>query len=53
MSLKIGFMQGRLSPLVDGRIQSFPWNTWEKEITHAKSLGFSIMEWDVRSGSVI
>jgi L-ribulose-5-phosphate 3-epimerase len=45
MSLKIGFMQGRLSPLVDGRIQSFPWNTWEKEITHAKSLGFSIMEW--------
>jgi len=45
MSVNIGFMQGRLSPLVDGKIQSFPWNTWEQEIPHAKSLGLSIMEW--------
>ena len=45
MSLNIGFMQGRLSPIVDGKIQSFPWNTWEQEITHAKSLDLSIMEW--------
>ena len=45
MSLNIGFMQGRLSPIVNGKIQSFPWNTWEHEITHAKSLGLSIMEW--------
>ena len=45
MNLNIGFMQGRLSSIVDGKIQSFPWNTWEQEITHAKSLDLSIMEW--------
>jgi len=38
-------MQGRLSPIVDGKIQSFPWNTWEQEIGQAKSIGLNIMEW--------
>tara|TARA_B110001450_G_C17578099_1_gene463713 strand:- start:237 stop:1046 length:810 start_codon:yes stop_codon:yes gene_type:complete len=38
-------MQGRLSPIINGRIQSFPWKTWEQEIVQAKSIGLDIMEW--------
>ncbi len=43
--MNIGFMQGRLSNLVDGRIQSFPWLEWESEFSIAKRLGLSLMEW--------
>jgi hexulose-6-phosphate isomerase len=42
---KIGFMQGRLSPMVDGKIQSFPGDTWQEEFGIAKDLNFSLMEW--------
>lgn len=42
---KIGFMQGRLSPLVDGKIQAFPWRTWRDEFAIAARCGFSLMEW--------
>ena len=42
---KIGFMQGRLSPLVNSKIQAFPWNNWKKEFQDAHSLNFEIMEW--------
>lgn len=42
---KIGFMQGRLSPLVDGKIQAFPWSAWREEFTVAQQIGFSMMEW--------
>ena len=42
---KIGFMQGRLSPIVDNKIQAFPWSCWEEEIPMAKSIGLKIMEW--------
>ena len=45
MELSIGFMQGRLSPMVDGKIQSFPWNNWEKEFEIANKNNFRIMEW--------
>jgi len=38
-------MQGRLSPIVDGKIQSFPWDNWKNEIIIAKSIGLSQMEW--------
>jgi len=41
----IGFMQGRLSPLVNGRIQAFPWDHWQQEFKIASYNGFSIMEW--------
>lgn len=41
----IGFMQGRLSPVIDGRIQSFPWPYWRDEFLLAKDLGFGLMEW--------
>ena len=42
---RIGFMQGRLSPLVGGRIQSFPWDTWQDEFAKAESHGLHMMEW--------
>lgn len=38
-------MQGRLSPLVDGRIQAFPWQFWQDEFSLAEQLGFGAMEW--------
>ena len=38
-------MQGRLSPLVDGRIQAFPWGCWEAEFPQAGQLGFRLLEW--------
>ena len=44
-SFLIGFMQGRLSPLVDGKIQAFPWNHWRDEFPIASKNGFKIMEW--------
>jgi L-ribulose-5-phosphate 3-epimerase len=42
---RIGIMQGRLSSLVDGKIQSFPRETWQEEFALAKECGFEIMEW--------
>jgi len=45
--LKIGFMQGRLSPLIDGKIQSFPWPTWEKEFEIGKKINITTMEWTI------
>ena len=45
MQLQIGFMQGRLSSKVNGKIQAFPWESWKKEFQIAHGCGFSIMEW--------
>jgi L-ribulose-5-phosphate 3-epimerase len=42
---QIGFIQGRLSELVDGKIQAFPWITWEDEFLIASKNGFHCMEW--------
>lgn len=44
---RIGFMQGRLSPMVGDRIQAFPWVHWREEFRLARSLGFTLMEWTV------
>lgn len=41
----IGFMQGRLSPQVDGKIQAFPWDNWRDEFPAAEKLGIGLMEW--------
>jgi L-ribulose-5-phosphate 3-epimerase len=41
----IGFMQGRLSPIEGGKIQSFPWDNWQNEIVLAKKIDLSLMEW--------
>ena len=40
-------MQGRLSALVDGKIQAFPWNEWREEFPRAKAIGLSRMEWTI------
>ncbi|MBI5329720.1 MAG: sugar phosphate isomerase/epimerase [Betaproteobacteria bacterium] len=45
MTYKIGFMQGRLSPLVNGRIQAFPWDDWRAEFPAAAKIGLNRMEW--------
>jgi L-ribulose-5-phosphate 3-epimerase len=45
MTNKIGFMQGRLSPLVNGKIQAFPWGSWQQEFPAAQGLGLGLMEW--------
>lgn len=38
-------MQGRLSDPVNGRIQAFPWDSWQDEFKTAADHGFIIMEW--------
>jgi L-ribulose-5-phosphate 3-epimerase len=45
----IGFMQGRLSPLRNGRIQSFPWETWQDEFEAAANLNIRKLEWTIDS----
>ena len=43
----LGFMQGRLSDLVNGKIQAFPWNNWENEFKSAKDINIRLMEWSI------
>ena len=50
---RIGFMQGRLSPMTDGKIQSFPWDSWENEFSIARNIGLSLMEWTIDSRDFI
>ena len=44
---RIGFMQGRLSAMVDGKIQAFPWNEWREEFPRANALGLARIEWTI------
>jgi len=41
----IGIMQGRLSPPVGGRIQSFPVDSWREEFARAREVGLDCVEW--------
>ena len=41
----IGFIQGRLSPIVNDAIQAFPFETWEDEFPLANKLNINLMEW--------
>jgi hexulose-6-phosphate isomerase len=41
----IGFMQGRLSPVENGRIQSFPWTCWQQEFSLGEQNDFQLIEW--------
>lgn len=41
----IGIMQGRLSPPIGGRIQSFPVGTWREEFSLAREAGLECIEW--------
>ena len=38
-------MQGRLSEVIDGKIQAFPWQFWEDEFERANKIGIPLMEW--------
>jgi hexulose-6-phosphate isomerase len=42
---RIGFMQGRLSPQIDGKIQAFPWGLWEMEFLIGGEAHFELIEW--------
>ena len=42
---KIGFMQGRLSKMVNNQIQAFPYEDWVKEFKLARELNLNCMEW--------
>ena len=42
---KIGVMQGRLTPMIDNKIQSFPKKNWQKEFRLAKKLNLNYIEW--------
>lgn len=44
---RIGFMQGRLSAMVGGKIQAFPWDEWREEFPRARALGLTRMEWTI------
>ena len=43
--MKIGILQGRLSPQVNGQIQEFPVYSWEKEFDYVKKLNVNGIEW--------
>jgi L-ribulose-5-phosphate 3-epimerase len=45
MIANIGFMQGRLTDLVNNKIQSFPWVNWKNEFKIANEIDFNLMEW--------
>jgi len=45
MTRLIGIMQGRLSPPLRGKIQSFPAGTWQAEFAHASEAGLQAIEW--------
>ena len=44
-NLSIGIMQGRLSPMIDNRIQAFPYEYWEKEFEIASKNNIHSIEW--------
>lgn len=49
---RIGFIQGRLSELVDNRIQIFPVNNWKAELKEANINGFDSIEWTIDSKTI-
>ena len=45
--MKIGFMQGRLSPIENNLIQSFPSKNWQNEICLASKNSLDTLEWTI------
>ena len=45
MSFNYGIMQGRLSPIINNKIQAFPEKYWKSEFLKAKKLGLKSIEW--------
>jgi L-ribulose-5-phosphate 3-epimerase len=52
-SSRIGFMQGRLSPIRNGRIQSFPWETWQGEFEIGSRMSLRKIEWTIDTENFI
>ena len=44
---KIGFVQGRLSPMINNRIQQFPLDSWKNEFVLASKLDIKLIEWTI------
>ncbi len=44
---RIGFMQGRLTDIVNNRIQIFPVNNWKSELKEAGQNGIGTLEWTI------
>ena len=42
---RVGIMQGRLSPPIDGKVQSFPSASWREEFALAAECEFELLEW--------
>ena len=51
MRNRVGFMQGRLSPPVDGRIQAFPHDQWHEEFALASEADLALHVSDIPTGS--
>lgn len=45
--MKLGFMQGRLSPLQFNKIQAFPWENWKNEFEVAQKIDLGLIEWTI------
>ena len=43
----LGMMQGRLSPIKGGKIQSFPWQNWKNEAKIQSDMGILGTEWTI------
>ena len=43
--MKLGFMQGRLCDMIDGKIQAFPRQEWRLEFEKAQALPLTLIEW--------
>lgn len=46
-------MQGRLSPIVNGKIQAFPWKNWQTEFQLASENNFKIIEWTIDQENIL
>lgn len=46
-AVRLGVMQGRLSPAIGHKIQAYPEGTWRDEFPTAKGLGLNFIEWVV------
>ncbi len=45
MKIKYGVMQGRLSSIVNNKIQAFPSKNWQKEFSKLNKLNLNLLEW--------
>jgi len=45
--MKFGIMQGRLSPMIGNKIQSFPKKNWHKEFKLVNKIGLKYIEWTI------